>query len=96
VRESFVEDKFKARIKQEGGHCFKLRFIARVGAPDRLVLLKKWHCLVELKRPKKYAEEHQTRLHKLLIWAGFKVFVVNSIEGIEDVITEYRRDSERA
>ena len=41
---------------------------------------------VELKRPKKGAEDHQTREHNRLRAAGFKVYVADTIEAVDSVI----------
>jgi hypothetical protein len=90
VRESKVEAYFCDRIHALGGEVRKLEFIGHRGAPDRLVLLPRaslhrhrWHPLVELKRPKKGAEEHQAREHDRLRAAGFEVYVINSIEAVD-------------
>lgn len=90
MRESFIESHLKLRVKEKGGYCFKLRFIGIIGAPDRLVLLHRKHFLVELKATDKKAAGHQSRMHRLLIWAGFKVYVINSIEGVEELLNGRR------
>lgn len=86
MRENKIETYLKMRVKEEGGICIKLKFIARAGAPDRLVLLKKRHFLAELKRTGQTAEDHQSRLHTLLRWAGFEVYVLDSFELIDEVL----------
>ncbi len=86
MRESDVEGYLKARVKEKGGHCLKFKFIGRIGAPDRLVLLKKRHPLIELKKPGEKARGSQIRLHKLLRWAGFEVYVIDSFEGVDEVL----------
>jgi hypothetical protein len=86
VRESIIERAFREAVEARGGHCLKLRFLNRIGAPDRLVLLKRRHFLVELKATKKGATAIQKRVHALLRWAGFRVEVINDINQIEGVL----------
>ena len=83
MKESVIETYLKMKVKEEGGHCLKLRFIGRIGCPDRLVLLKDRHFLIELKRPGAKARGSQSRIHALLRWAGLEVHVINSFEGVE-------------
>lgn len=90
MRESHVERYLKLRVKEEGGYCLKLRFVGRLGAPDRLVLLSKRHFLVELKAPGKKPRPSQVRMHKLLRWAGFEVYVIDNYESVEELLDGYR------
>lgn len=85
-RESVVESYLKRRVKTLGGHCFKLRFINRIGAPDRLILLPGEFFMAELKKFGKKADTHQIRIHKLLRWAGIRVFVLDSKDAVDDVL----------
>jgi hypothetical protein len=88
IRESIVEDYLKKKVKALGGECWKLRFINRIGAPDRLILFPDEHALAELKRPKGKPTLIQMRIHTILRWAGFNVYVLDSIEAIDEVFPD--------
>lgn len=83
MRESKVEDHLKKLAKKHGGSTRKVKWIARHGAPDRLVLLPGKFFFVELKRPGKDAEAHQTREHLALFRAGIRVYLADTIELVE-------------
>ena len=75
MREREVEAYLVRRVKAAGGDTRKVKWIGRVGAPDRLVLISGWHYLVEVKKPKGgILESHQVREHKRLRDAGFRVY----------------------
>ena len=78
-----VEDHLVKRAKEAGGEVRKVKWLGRVGAPDRLVLLPGRHFFVELKRPGKKADAHQAREHKRLRDAGFEVYVIDTIEKVD-------------
>ena len=99
-----IEAHLVKRVAEEGGECRKVKWIGRVGAPDRLVLLPEirndrtgavyggsWW--VELKRPGKAAkfpsnahERAQDREHKRMRAMGQRVVVIDSIEGVEELL----------
>ena len=86
MRESVVEAAFVKRIKLLGGEVRKVAWVNRRGAPDRLALMPGpgknfW---VELKRPKKDAEDHQWREHERLRLCGEIVLVIDSLEAIDN------------
>lgn len=86
TRESTIENYLIKKVKALGGHLRKVKWIGRRGAPDRLIMMEGDHALIELKRPKKKAEEHQKREHEILRWAGFKVYVLDTMEKIDEVV----------
>lgn len=86
MRESRIEAHLKAAVKAAGGDVRKVQWIARNGAPDRLVLLPNRHFFVELKAPGVPAEPHQLREHTRLRSAGFAVYIIDSIEGVDALI----------
>lgn len=86
MRESTIEAHLKARVKAVGGLVRKVQFIAHSGAPDRLVLLPGRHFFVELKAPGEKAKPHQEREHARLRLAGFAVYIIDSIEGVDALI----------
>ena len=90
TRESVIENYLIRKVKALGGQLRKVRWIGRNGAPDRLVLMEGDHAFVELKRPKKKAEAHQAREHAILRWAGFKVYVCDTQEEVDEVLNGKR------
>ncbi len=86
MRESSVEDYLARVVKQFGGEVRKVAWVGRKNAPDRLVLLKGGHCLVELKAPGKKATAAQLREHVRLRKSGFEVYVIDSYAGVDGLI----------
>lgn len=85
--EGSVEDYLVRRVNETGGHQRKLQWIARAGAPDRLVW---WHfplvAFVELKAPKGRYEHSQKRELPRLVEAGWPVYVCHTREAVEAFI----------
>jgi len=86
VRERDIERKLKKRVEGMGGICFK--FISSVsGVPDRLVLMAGGRIVfVELKRPGEKPRPLQQRQIEKIRKLGFRVEVIDSEEGIEELI----------
>lgn len=84
MRESVIEAYLVKRVKALGGQCMKAKWIGRIGAPDRRVLLPDrpptW---VELKAPGVKPEPHQLREHNRMRRLGELVEVIDSIEGVD-------------
>jgi len=84
VKESVVERHLVRRVGKMDGEVFKIKFIGRRGAPDRLVLFpdgeSHW---VELKAPGKKAAPHQARVHAVLHGMLQSVLVLDSIEAVD-------------
>ncbi len=95
MRERDIEKYLSRRVKALGGEVRKVQWIGRRGAPDRLVMLPKeayvdeQHCCiwVELKAPGKKAEAHQLREHERMRAMGQRVVVIDSIEGVEELLS---------
>ena len=89
MRESDIEDHLVKRVKTLGGEVRKVRWIGRNGAPDRLVMLP-WRTTiwVELKAPDQKAKPHQVREHVRMRTMGQTVAVIDSIEGVDELLTE--------
>lgn len=92
MRESLIEQHLVERVKALGGEVRKVKWLDRVGAPDRLVLLPRnatrWarltaHVFVELKATGKPVKSHQQREHDRLRALGCQVEVFDSIEEID-------------
>ena len=97
LRERNVERHLVKRVKELGGECRKVIWQGRRGAPDRLVMLppmwresKDWQSpttiWVELKAPGVKPESHQLREHERMRAMGQRVVVIDSIEGVEELL----------
>ena len=97
IRERDIERHLVKRVKELGGEVRKVQWIGRRGAPDRLVMLPEKHWVliasagvgaiwVELKAPGKKAEPHQVREHERMRTMGQCVVVIDSIEGVEELL----------
>jgi hypothetical protein len=89
VRESVIEKHLVKRVKELGGEVRKVQWIGRRGAPDRLVMLTRrmltvW---VELKATGVKPETHQLREHERMRAMGQRVVVIDSIEGVEELLS---------
>lgn len=92
MRESTIEDYLKRRVNETGGFMRKAKWLDRRGAPDRLVWWpfhsERRDAFVELKRPGKKAEAYQAREHDRLRAGGFRVFVIDTLEGVDAFVQE--------
>lgn len=97
MRESTIEQYLVARVKAKGGEVRKVKWIGRRGAPDRLVMMppgvviypgpEYGHTIwVELKAPGEKAKPHQQREHDRMRAMGQHVVVIDSIEGVEELL----------
>ncbi len=87
LKESYVEKYLVKRVKELGGEIRKTKWIGRSHAPDRVVFFKGvW--FVELKRPRATARAGQIREHSRMRQHGAAVFVINTIEQVDEFINE--------
>jgi hypothetical protein len=94
VRERDIEAHLVKRVKELGGEVRKVKWVGRRGAPDRLVMMPAdlvWHgatnaVWVELKAPGQKAKPHQAREHDRMRAMGQHVVVIDSIEGVDEVL----------
>lgn len=98
MRESQIEKFLVEKVKGLGGEVRKVEWIGRNGAPDRLVMLPHMtyvgddvHLLpttlwVELKAPGEKARPSQLREHARMRAMGQRVVVIDSIEGVEELL----------
>lgn len=99
LRERDIERHLVKRVKELGGEVRKVQWIGRRGAPDRLVMIppshtewfnldsSKYHTIwVELKAPGVKPEAHQLREHARMRAMGQRVEVINSVEGVEELL----------
>ena len=94
MKERDIEAHLVRRVKELGGEVRKVKWIGRIGAPDRLVMLP---CVVpfggdvntiwvELKAPNEKARPSQLREHVRMQNMGQHVVVIDSIEGVEELL----------
>jgi hypothetical protein len=96
LRESVIEKHLVKRVKELGGEVRKVQWIGRRGAPDRLVMLPEYRTgfaqdaetvWVELKATGVKPETHQLREHERMRAMGQRVVVIDSIEGVEELLS---------
>lgn len=93
MRERDIEKHLVQRVKALGGEVRKVQWVGRRGAPDRLVMLRAsvapwWPTIwVELKAPGVKPKAHQLREHERMRRMGQRVVVIDSIEGVEDLLS---------
>ena len=99
MRERDIEKHLVKQVKELGGEVRKVKWIGRIGAPDRLVMLPfSAEChrngpsstirtiWVELKAPGEKARPSQVREHERMRAMGQHVVVIDSIEGVEELL----------
>lgn len=93
MRESTIEDYLVERVRVLGGEVRKVKWIGRNGAPDRLVMMPDRTVWIELKAeglaaffPHTPHERQQHREHERMRTMGQRVVVVDSYQGIDEVL----------
>lgn len=90
--ESKIEKRLKKEVEKIGGLSLKFTSPGISGVPDRLVLLPKGRIyFVELKAPGKILRPLQIKRKEQLEDLGFKVYVIDSYEKINEFIQEVMR-----
>lgn len=96
MRESQIEKHLVEQVKALGGEVRKVRWVGRNGAPDRFVMLPGQPGLwIELKAPGMRCRPHQIREHVRMQRMGQRVEVVDSIEGVNAVLSMPPADTEK-
>lgn len=91
MTEKDIERKLTIAVREEGGICPKFVSPGTNGMPDRLVLLPDGHmAFVELKAPGERPRKIQLRRHAKLRALGYRVYVVDGVEQIPEVIQAIR------
>lgn len=87
VRETVIESRLRKGVEAMGGLCLKFVSPGRRGPPDRLILVTfiQPH-MVETKRPGEDAEDHQRREHTRYRDRGMPVYVLDTIEKVDNHI----------
>ena len=89
MREQEIEQQLVRAVKKMGGRAVKFTSPGFDGMPDRLVLLPGGKCgFVEVKAPGKKPRALQRVRHEMLKAWGFKVYVLDAKEQIEEIINE--------
>ncbi len=87
--EKEIEMQLMKAVKKMGGRAVKFMSPGFDGMPDRLVLLPGGKCgFVEVKAPGKKPRALQVVRHEMLRAWGFKVYVLDAIGQIEEIIDE--------
>lgn len=85
--EKVVERKLVEAVKVNGGMCIKLLCDQLIGLPDRMCLFPNHKIVfVELKTTGRKPKRIQLFMHDKLRALGFRVEVIDSIEGVEQFI----------
>lgn len=85
--EKVIERKLVEAVKANDGMCIKLLCDNLLGLPDRMVLMPHSKiAFVELKTTGRKPRRIQVFMHNKLRALGFRVEVIDSIEGVEQFI----------
>lgn len=88
MSESALERRLVAEARKAGGMCLKFTSPSTRGVPDRIVLLPGGvMSFVELKAPGRKPTRLQRIMHERIRELGFRVAVVDSLDGIGEVVT---------
>lgn len=92
MRESDLERRLVQAVEGIGGRASKWTSPGSRGVPDRIVILPQGRvAFVETKAPGKKPEPLQKYWARILRGLGHKVYVIDSLEGIDKFITEVKR-----
>ena len=94
MREKKIEAKLTEAVRQRGGLAPKFTSPGFDGMPDRIVLMPGGHmAFVEVKAPGKKPRPLQKARHRLLRRLGFKVYVLDGIPQIKEILDEIGGDA---
>ena len=89
MREKTIEQKLTKTAKERGGVALKFVSPGFDGMPDRIVLLPGGHFgFVEVKAPGKAPRPLQLARHALLMRLGYKVYVLDDIKQIGEILDD--------
>lgn len=87
MKETEIEKKLVLKVKAKGGIAPKFVSPSYAGMPDRLVLLPGGvFAFAELKAPGMKPRPLQVARHRMLRDLGFKVYVIDETEQIEEML----------
>ena len=84
--ESTIENYLVRQVERLGGMCFKWVSPGNAGVPDRIVLIDRQVCFVELKAPGKKPRPLQDYVLGKLSDAGYQTCVIDSKEEVDDLL----------
>lgn len=91
--EKKIERRLVERMQAIGGECIKMLADQYSGLPDRLCIHHGYFFFVELKSTGKKPRKIQESVHAKLRRAGAEVFVIDSLESVdelvEDIVSRY-------
>ena len=95
MREREIERRLKNEVEKAGGLCLKFTSPGFDGVPDRIILFPKGKItFIELKAPGEKPRPLQTaRIEKLRDY-GFRVEVIDSKEGIGELVMEMKGEKD--
>ena len=95
--EKSVERKLVELTKLSGGLCIKLLTYQFTGLPDRMCLFPGGIIIfVELKTTGEKPRKIQLAVHRMLRNLGFRVEVIDTIKGVEDLIKEIENERKQS
>lgn len=89
MRESAIEKYLVKQVKAHGGEVRKVRWIGRIGAPDRFVMLPMYSFWAELKSTTGKLSAAQVREFNLMRDYGQLVFVIDSKEAVDSFFEDF-------
>lgn len=94
--EKVIERKLVELTKQSKGLCVKLLTYQFTGLPDRMCLFPNGKIIfVELKTTGEKPRKIQLNVHRMFRKLGFRVEVIDTIKGVENLINEIKSENER-
>ena len=94
MNEKYIERKLTEKVRKSGGLAFKFVSPGASGVPDRLVLLPGGVIFfAELKSLGKKMRPLQIRQKEKIERLGFKVFCIDSVEGIDEALEKEGGDA---
>ena len=97
MRERTVEQKLARAVRQSGGLALKFISPGFNGVPDRLLLfMGSQVAFCEVKAPGQKPRPLQVHRMEQLRALGFRVYVVDSEEGIREMLEDMKKDTSRS
>ena len=95
MREQDIEKYLRERVKEKGGIAYKWVSPGNSGVPDRIVMLPGMpDIFVELKAPGKVPTKLQLAQHRRLTKLGRGVIVIDSKEGVDNLLSAAMRSDQ--
>lgn len=100
MRERAVEEQCVEAATARGAELLKVRFLGRVGLPDRLLILpaRPYACVgfVEFKRPGGRVGRHQAMVHAFLRRLSLPFAVIDNLTDFEEFLDGLARLSDQS